>query len=161
MAKIKKYKLRTINESYQAFEIIGVITGAPLVKFIFDLNNSLPIKFALNKKHINFKTSKLSFEVPIYISVENKKEDPRVYVFENQVNIEEKKPEDLFVTEKILPVYPAYKQFNFFVFIPSEHFCSFKKLKNYFKVPYYTYFEPVNMYDLKPFPIFPEHDLFT
>ncbi len=161
MARIKKLKLSGKRERIDdAYKIIGVTTDVSLVKFIFDLNRQLPIKFALNRHYITHEIKGLEIDKPLFVSVENKKEDVVVCIFENRLKIESKNQDELFVTEKWHNVYPVFREVNFFIFIPYGHIFTKETLQKYFRAPYFFYFQPLTIYNFKPFPLFPKIERF-
>ena len=155
MAKTKKHKLRISSERKHAFEIIGISTEVSIVKFVYDINRLLPIKFTLNKEPISLENNVLSKELPLYVSLERNKEDPVVYVFPNQYKIETKASSDLFATETLHFFFPSLKKYHFFMIIPSEHDFIKVDMFSEFKPGYFVHLEKLEMNKLNPFPFFP------
>ncbi len=160
MAKIKKYKLHSGYRIDEAFHIIGIISEVSPVKLVFDLNRSLSVKFGLNKLPFQLTISGVKKNVLLYVSLEKEKEDPVVYLFENRIFIEDQKPNDLFTTETLHYFFPAYKNFHYLMIIPSKHQIDFALLQEKFASDYFTYFEELDIHQVKPFPIFPPIETF-
>jgi hypothetical protein len=155
MTKIKKHKLKISRSFKEELTIVGITSQVSPVKFIFDLNQSSPVKFSLNKHPLIIDIKDLPREISLYVTQEKKKEEPVVYFFSNQLRIENKKNKELFPVEDVYYIFPHLKTFDFFMVIPDNHRFNYNMLKNNFRTEYFVYFEILKMEQFKPFPIFP------
>ncbi len=162
MARIKKHRLRSGYHLEDTFTVIGITTDVSPVKIIFDFNRLLPVQFTLNKIPLISTINDFGeIKIPIYISMEEKKEDTAVVIFGNQIRLEKKNPAEMFAVESLHYIVPALKTFQYFIFIPANHRLSFDEIQSKFKTGYFTYLEEVDIHKFTPFPVFPPREAYS
>jgi len=151
---LKRNEIDTLDNLYKVYAVQFPI---PLYKFIFDLNRILHLKLYLNRNKLHLKIQNKDLYFNNYVSEEDYYEPIRV--FQNRISFSEQKHGELFVTENNFYLLPKFHEFQALIFIPSGHPFIFKK--NEFSPQYFTFWNPLELKQINPHPVFPEIDLFS